>query len=100
MDGSSNLATYYFHQGTNFRTYEYLGCNLRIKNGKYVYSFRVWAPNAEKVSLVSDFCGWDTPCSMQKITDKGVWECLYESLSTLEGKTYKFKIENQGRTLY
>ena len=99
MEESGNLATYYFHQGTNFKSYEYLGCNLSVEKGKYVYSFRTWAPNAEKVSLVSDFCGWDTPISMKKITDKGVWECFYTSEEVLDGASYKFKIENKGQAV-
>ena len=100
MEASGNLATYYFHQGTNFMAYEYLGCNRRIDKGVYVYSFRTWAPNAERVSLVSDFHGWETPLSMKKITEKGVWECFYETKYSLDGASYKFIIENKGRTFY
>ena len=50
------LAAYLFHQGTNFRAQDYLGAHLTEKEyGKYTYTFRVWAPNAEAVCVVGDF---------------------------------------------
>ena len=49
MNISNSLADYYFHEGTNFNAYEYLGCILTKLDGKYVYTFRTWAPNAKKV---------------------------------------------------
>ena len=100
MDKENNQATYYFHQGTHFNAYEYLGANFEKKKGKIQYSFRAWAPNAERVYLVSDFCGWDSPIEMKKITDKGIWECYYTSESCLDGAAYKFKIELSGTALY
>ena len=54
---NTELGSYLFHQGTNFHAYEYLGCSLEIKNGKYEYTFRTWAPGAHSVGLVSDFTG-------------------------------------------
>ncbi len=91
MDNS--LAPYYFHQGTNFSAYEYLGCNFKKENGNYIYTFRTWAPSADSVSLVSDFSGWDSPLYMTRVTEKGVWSCEYSSAHSLEGKRYKFRIE-------
>ena len=74
------------------RAYEYLGCNLSVVNGIYRYSFRVWAPNARAVALVSDFSGWDSPYPMRRITQGGVYECYFDSPVSLEKKAYKFKI--------
>ena len=53
---TENLAAYYFHQGTNYKAYEYFGPH--IENGQM--SFRVWAPNATAVSLCGDFDLWGT----------------------------------------
>ncbi len=92
----NDLASFYFHQGTNFHSYEYLGCTSSISDGKYTYYFRTWAPKADSVGLVSDFCGWNDPLPFTKITDKGVWELKYESDSSLEGKAYKFLISSAG----
>ena len=87
-----NLASYLFHQGTNFSAYEYLGCSLKMVDGKYEYTFRTWAPNANSVGLVSDFSGWYKPLIMNRVTDNGIWELVYVSDSSLELMPYKFRI--------
>lgn len=94
---SNNLASYYFHQGTNFYSYEYLGCNMSVEDGKFVYTFRTWAPHAERVALVSDIYGWNSPYPLEKITDGGIWECKIVSKIPLEKKAYKFRISSGGR---
>ena len=50
-----NLAAFYFHQGTSSRAFDYLGAH---REGDAVF-FRVWAPNAERVSVCGDFNGWN-----------------------------------------
>ena len=92
MKNTSDLASYYFHQGTNFTSYKYLGCTLERKGGDYSYVFRVWAPNALSVGLVSDFSGWDKPHPMTRITDGGIFECVFDSEKSLERMPYKFRI--------
>ena len=44
----NDLAPYYFHQGASEKAYEYLGAH---RTGETV-TFRVWAPNADSVSVV------------------------------------------------
>ncbi len=88
----NDLASYYFHQGTNNRAYEYLGCHV-AEHTSNTYVFRVWAPNAREVCLVGDFCGWDNSVPMHRVTDGGVYECTVEGVS--EGQTYKFLITGQ-----
>ncbi len=92
MKNTSDLGAYYFHEGTNFHTYEYLGCQLKVKRGIYNYTFRTWAPNAISVGLISEFSGWDREIPFTRISDKGVWELVYSSDCSLEKKAYKFKI--------
>ena len=92
MKADHSLDAYYFHQGTNYESYKFLGCNLEDDVGKFLYSFRTWAPNAVSVDLISDFSGWDKPIPMKRITDNGVWELIYESDVSLEKKAYKFRI--------
>ena len=89
---SKDLGSYYFHQGTNYHSYNYLGCNLTIKDGMYEYTFRTWAPNAYSVGLVSDFSGWDIAVPFSRITDNGIWELKYFSEGSLECQPYKFRI--------
>ena len=65
------MAAYLFHQGTNFLAYEYLG--LHFEGERVV--FRVWAPNADGVSVCGDFNGWNNQADcMTRITEAGVWE--------------------------
>lgn len=91
-EGQSDLASYYFHQGTNFMAYEYLGCHLKIENGKYIYTFRTWAPKADSIEVVGDFNGWNAEGPMTRITDMGVWEYVFESDSSLDSDNYKFRV--------
>ena len=64
---------------------------------KKEYVFRVWAPNADSVRLVSDFTSWDNGILMDRISDGGVWEVKISTNETLEGKFYKYKIWNKCR---
>ena len=86
----SNAAEYFFHQGTNYKAYEYLGAH-RLSDGSYV--FRVWAPNASCVCLVGDFCNWDTGIEMTRVSDGGVWECVCDVCR--EGDRYKYLISGK-----
>ena len=92
---NTEIGSYLFHQGTNFHAYEFLGCSLLIENGKYVYTFRTWAPNAYSVGLVSDFSGWTYAVPFTRITDNGIWELKYTSDVSLELQPYKFRIESK-----
>lgn len=94
---SDNQAAYYFHQGTNFNAYEYLGCNLETNDGIYSYSFRTWAPHADKVELISDIYGWSSPYPLERVTEMGIWECVIKSDAPLEKCAYKFRITANGR---
>lgn len=86
-------AAYYFHQGSSTAAYEYLGGHLlTAREGKYKYVFRVWAPSAQAVSLVSDRTGWGEGVPLSRVTDKGVWELIYESPESLENMPYKYRV--------
>jgi len=88
----SNLAEYLFHQGTNFKAQEYLGCH---RNGDG-YTFRVWAPGAASVSLCSDFTSWDTGLPMIRDSVGGIWTVTVEGSTSLEGLPYKYRIIGRG----
>lgn len=88
---------YLFHQGTNFHAYEFMGVTLNVSDGKYIYTFRTWAPNAFCVELVSDFCGWETPIKMNRLSS-GIWETEYISENSLVGSAYKYKIIGKNGT--
>jgi 1,4-alpha-glucan branching enzyme len=56
--------------------------------------FAVWAPEAERVSVVGDFNGWDGRCHpMRSRGASGVWELFVPGLGA--GVLYKFEIRNR-----
>ena len=58
-------------------------------------AFLVWAPNAQRVSVVGGFNGWDgRRHPMRKRVECGVWELFLPGLG--RGEVYKFEIK--GRT--
>ena len=76
---------YGFYTGKIFDAYEYLGCHWNEK----ITTFRVFAPAAEKISVIGDFNDWiETP--MQKVYDGNFWECQLEGIQT--GMRYKYRI--------
>ncbi len=93
-----DLPAYLFHQGTNFHAYEWLGCHMERGENGFAYTFRVWAPNADSVSLVGDICDWDNGLPMRRVTQKGVWELTVSRPETAEGTFYKYKITSSGET--
>ena len=93
------LDKYLFHQGTNFASYEFLGCSVEIVEGRYVYAFRTWAPAAFSVGLISDFSGWESAIPFTRLSDSGVWELIYESDVSLEMSAYKFRITSAKGTV-
>ena len=88
---TGELAAYLFHQGTNFRAYEYLGLH-RVGTD---FVFRVWAPNADAVSVCGDFNGWKPDAlPMRRITDRGIWEVSVPADTLCIGQNYKYHIRN------
>lgn len=88
----SSYPAYLFFEGTNYNSYEYLGASLDLVDDRYHYIFRVWAPNAIRVGLISDFSGWEVPVFMNRVTENGIFELTYVSDYSLERKPYKFRI--------
>jgi 1,4-alpha-glucan branching enzyme len=89
--GESDL--YLFNKGDERRIYEKLGAQLRTIDGVPGTSFAVWAPNAQRVSVVGDFNGWDGRYhAMRLLGLSGVWEIFVPGAH--EGTHYKFEIKN------
>ena len=99
MKQNLDLPLYLFHQGTNFRAYEFLGAHSAEKNGERGFVFRVWAPNARGVFVTGSFCGWDEKAfPMEKISVGGVWEAFVPGAK--KGDLYKFAVASKkGKTL-
>ncbi len=94
---TNDLASFYFHQGTNFEAYKYFGAH-RTDTGTV---FRVWAPNAEQAFLVGDFNGWQDTCPMEKITERGIWQVMLPfTFENSDLMKYKYKFVLNGKESY
>ena len=63
-------ALYLFNAGRNHAAYQLLGAHP----GAEGTTFRVWAPNAARVSVVGDFNGWHGEVhALQASGDSGIW---------------------------
>jgi len=80
-----------FGEGTHLRIFEKLGAH-RITIGSTVgVHFAVWAPNADRVSVIGDFNGWDGRVhALRLLVPAGVWEIFIPDLP--DGEKYKFEI--------
>lgn len=82
---------YLFNTGNARKAWLLFGCNLIEEIG--MHRFVVWAPNAEGVSLVGDFNGWDdTATPMQRCGD--IWCAFVKGLSN--GDLYKYCVTQKG----
>jgi 1,4-alpha-glucan branching enzyme len=86
---------YLFSEGTHKRLWKVLGAHLMVHEGASGVHFAVWAPNADRVSVVGDFNIWDgRRHPMRRRGATGVWEIFIPGLG--EGTTYKFEIRGPG----
>ena len=83
-----------FHEGTHQRISERLGAHLHtVGNAKGVL-FGLWAPSAQRVSVVGDFCGWDGRRYPMRVRgSSGVWELFIPGIGA--GELYKYEIRSQ-----
>ncbi len=89
--GESDL--FLFGKGDERRIYEKLGAQLRTIDGVPGVSFAVWAPNAQRLSVVGDFNHWDGRFHpMRLLGASGVWEIFVPGVG--EGAHYKFEIRD------
>ncbi len=66
---------YLFNEGRLRQAWRTLGVHLEQRNGVNGVRFGVWAPNAERVSVVGDFNRWDGRVHPMGVHgSSGVWE--------------------------
>ncbi len=84
---------YLFGEGNERRIYEKLGAQIRTIDGVEGASFAVWAPNAQRLSVVGDFNNWDGRYhAMRSLGASGVWEIFIPGVR--EGDHYKYEIKD------
>jgi 1,4-alpha-glucan branching enzyme len=85
---------YLFGEGRLMQAYHVLGAHRMTINGIDGVRFAVWAPNAERVSVVGDFNRWDGRLHpMRSRGSSGVWELFIPQI--VAGTHYKFELRNR-----
>jgi 1,4-alpha-glucan branching enzyme len=85
---------YLFNEGTHSRLYDKLGSHPRIIDGVSGTCFSVWAPNAESVTVVGDFNGWDRARHpLRPRASSGIWEGFIPGVGP--GTLYKYHIASR-----
>jgi len=85
-------------EGTHAKLYDGLGAHAVAHEGVDGVHFAVWAPNAERVSVVGDFNHWDgRRHAMRRRLSTGVWEIFVPALT--EGTLYKYEVIGAGGQL-
>jgi 1,4-alpha-glucan branching enzyme len=86
---------YLFNEGTHLRLWEKLGSHLVRVDGVDGAFFAVWAPNAERVSVVGDWNGWNGAAHPLRVqASSGIWAGFVPSVA--RGARYKYRIERGG----
>ena len=63
-----------FFSGRDCRAYDYMGAHPDKRDGEPGYLFRVYAPEAEKVSVMGEFNNWDRTVDLMERDEQGIWE--------------------------
>src|SRR5258708_12401369 len=91
----SDHDVYLFREGTHTRLCDKLGAHLRADDGEAGTAFAVWAPNAEAVSVIGDFNGWDRarhPLAARR-DGSGIWEGFIGGVGS--GARYKYHVASR-----
>lgn len=93
-----SLDLHLISEGRHERLWEVLGANIKTYPSELGSitgtAFAVWAPNAEGVSVVGDFCGWNAAqYPMRSLGSTGIWEVFIPGVGA--GERYKFAIHTK-----
>lgn len=84
-----------FHLGSLNNSYEVMGAHITTVDGVRGCMFRVWAPNAVRVSVVGDFNEWNEKIhQMVRLYHTGIFELFLPEVR--EGEKYKYAILMRG----
>ncbi|MDP3062146.1 MAG: 1,4-alpha-glucan branching protein GlgB [Chloroflexota bacterium] len=90
----SQTDLYLFNEGSHLDLHEKLGAHPMVANGVEGTHFAVWAPNAEQVTVIGDFNGWDrTRHPLRSRGQSGVWEGFVPEVG--KGAHYKYHIASR-----
>jgi len=86
---------YLFREGAHARLYEKLGAHPGEVKGRPGTHFGLWAPNAEAVSVIGEFNGWDPDRHPLRARDdeSGIWEGFIPEVAS--GALYKYHLRSR-----
>jgi 1,4-alpha-glucan branching enzyme len=85
---------YLLNEGRLRQAWRTLGSHPEMRSGVSGVRFAVWAPNAERVSVVGDFNRWDGRMHPMAVHgSSGIWELFIPDLRG--GELYKYEIRNR-----
>jgi 1,4-alpha-glucan branching enzyme len=85
------LDQHLFNEGRHWRLWNHLGAHVGNEGGVW---FAVWAPDAQRVSVIGDFNGYERGRDpLAPVGSTGVWSGFVRTASV--GQTYKFAVTSQ-----
>jgi 1,4-alpha-glucan branching enzyme len=80
-----------FNEGSHLRLYEKLGAHPRVVDGVAGVQFAVWAPDADRVTVIGSFNRWDPERHhLAPAGESGIWAGFVPEAAP--GDLYKYKV--------
>jgi 1,4-alpha-glucan branching enzyme len=90
----SDFDMHLFNEGTHQHAYRLMGAHPHEVDGIEGTLFSVWAPAAERVSVIGNFNLWDGRTNPMRVRGgTGIWELFMPAIHA--GEFYKFEIRNR-----
>jgi len=85
---------HWFNEGSHCHVYRKLGAHLITHEEVAGTHFAVWAPNAERVSVIGDFNNWQPGQHRLSVHDaSGIWQGFISGVG--QGACYKYHIDSR-----
>ena len=79
-----------FYSGRDCRAFDYMGAHPFVQDGEQGYLFRVYAPEAKKVSVMGEFNDWNRDADYMTRDEQGIWEKFIPNIP--EYAAYKYSV--------
>ena len=79
-----------FYSGRDCRAFDYMGAHPFVQDSEQGYLFRVYAPEAEKVSVMGEFNDWNRNADYMTRDEQGIWEKFIPNIP--EYAAYKYSV--------
>ena len=83
-----------FSEGRSTHAWKCFGSHpATAEDGTEGYVFRVWAPNAPRITIIGDFNGWDLNATPMEKMEGGIWEVFVPGVKRYD--SYQYAIHKQ-----